>query len=133
MSLEDFFDSESNAADVLRALRDAPNESFGVVTSPTDLSGPGGTPTAGGVYDEDIFGALDDETDHWGHIELATPVLHPVLGELAARMLGLSVDDVEAIAAGELAFNEEGDGTEALDEQALYLGPALAMTWFEED
>ncbi len=61
---------------------------------------PSGRPVPGGLFCEEIFGALNDERGRRrivGRIELPAPVLHPWLFEAAGTMLALSASDLDDV------------------------------------
>ena len=71
----------------------------GVVTKPETINYRTLHPERGGLFDEQVFGELgsDDRWRRLGRLELAIPLLHPWAVEEAARVLGLTDQEVTQI------------------------------------
>lgn len=69
-------------------------------------------PIAGGLFDPKITGGHN--SSKWSRIELATPILNPVMEDPARRMLDLTKDKLRDVIGGKEALGTYGTGPQAV-------------------
>jgi DNA-directed RNA polymerase subunit beta' len=80
--------------------------SRGELKRPTrGIRGKDDAPEPGGIFDPTITGGPGASGQHWGHIELAEAIPHPVFAKPIATALGIKEADIPEILAGKKELN----------------------------
>jgi len=101
--------------------------SRGEITEPTVVrtSGQHLVEEKGGLFDRGLTGGTQGKDDHWTHIELAEPILHPLYEAPAMALTGLKKKDFDKVLAGKTYVDLAGDLHDAPGKDRVTAGLAM--------
>ena len=98
--------------------------SNGAIREPTAVTATDLKPEKGGLFDPAVTGGVGGT--HWAHIELAEPIVNPLMRKPARTLLGWTEAELDGVTSGALGLNAQGDPAPNPDGKLPSGGEAVA-------